>query len=437
MFGGNFIDQPLAVLNSFQFAPNNEINLALDFTIPLFSFDNGDNNQAYAFYIRPNIGNIKPWFTESGRPTIAHQVDRRQSNNIANIFQKHFLSFNYSFSMLEIYWNFNNKKNCKITTQLQTGYSQTVFQISNLAVKYSNWGKVVVPGQCLDEDKINKISLVISVPTIKDNVLITKNSYQELYLNFRNRKQTYDQTSKIIGVIQYKNYDEKKKRFQTLQNVFEHYFEFIRALPRGEQIRSLFFVRSFSSFYSNYVSNFPIDFYSKITKLWTFFNNHYLLIPTITTIKSKETKYNFKSLNGYLKYNSQQKLYEHFFTDNMIYNQAKNHIEISTSNNFSNKNFLVHPFLQQTKVTFTTQLEGFNINFTQDITFKPNILRPQINNSFTPEDNWFDNLTMAYYICHQKLTNYYNKEFNQELLTQFDFDFLLATKVVNNEKSFN
>lgn len=60
LFGENFLSQPLAVFKSFQFVPNNEINLALDLTIPLFSFDNGDSNQAYVFYIRPNIGNIKP-----------------------------------------------------------------------------------------------------------------------------------------------------------------------------------------------------------------------------------------------------------------------------------------------------------------------------------------------------------------------------------------
>ncbi|WP_424526421.1 hypothetical protein [Spiroplasma endosymbiont of Glossina fuscipes fuscipes] len=110
MFGENFLNQPLAVLNSFQFAPNNEINLALDFTIPLFSFDNGDNNQAYAFYICPNIGNIKPWFTKSGQTTIDYQIDHKQAKNITNILQKHFFQFNYSFSILEIYWNFNNKK---------------------------------------------------------------------------------------------------------------------------------------------------------------------------------------------------------------------------------------------------------------------------------------------------------------------------------------
>lgn len=64
-----------------------------------------------------------------------------------------------------------------------------------------------MPGQCLDEDKINKVSLVISVPNLKSDVLITKNSYQELYLNFNNKKLTYNQTAKTIGVIQYKNYD--------------------------------------------------------------------------------------------------------------------------------------------------------------------------------------------------------------------------------------
>ncbi|AOX44290.1 hypothetical protein S100390_v1c09540 [Spiroplasma sp. NBRC 100390] len=308
-------------------------------------------------------------------------------------------------------------------------------QISETEIKYSNWGKVVVPGQCLDENKINKISLVISVPNIRNDVLITKNSYQEVYLNFNNKKQSYNQTTKITGVIQYKNYDEKKKQFQTLQNVFEHYFEFIAALPRGEQIASLFSVRSFSILYSDHVSNFPIDFYTKITKLWTFFNNRYLLIPTITTIISKETKYNFKTLNGYLKYNSQQKLYEHFFLDNMIYNQTKNQIEVTTNDNFSTKNFLVHPFLQQTKVTFITRLEGFNINFTQHLIFRPIISRPNVNTNFIPEINWFNNLTTTYYIYSQKLTNYYNKEFNQELFTQFEFDFLLPEKNENNKKS--
>ncbi|KAF0851990.1 hypothetical protein [Spiroplasma poulsonii] len=293
-----------------------------------------------------------------------------------------------------------------------------------------------MPGQCLDEDKINKVSLVISVPNLRSDVLITKNSYQELYLNFNNKKLTYNQTAKTIGVIQYKNYDEKKKQFQTLQNVFEHYFEFITTLPRDEQISSLFSLRSFSSFYSNYVLNFPIDFYTKITKLWTFFNNRYLLIPTVATIISKETKYNFKSSNCYLKYNSEQKLYEHFFGDNTIYSQTKNQIEIAVNDNFSAKKFLVHPFLQQTKVTFITQLKGFNINFTQQLIFKPIITSPNVNTNFIPAVNWFDNLAITYYICTQKLANYYNKEFNQELFAQFEFNFLLIEKIVNNEKSF-
>lgn len=110
MFGENFLNQPLTVFNSLKFASNNKINLALDFTIPLFNFDNGDNNQAYAFYIRSNISNIKPWFTESEQPTIAYQVDHKQRSSITNILQKHFFQFNYHFSMLEIYLNFNNKK---------------------------------------------------------------------------------------------------------------------------------------------------------------------------------------------------------------------------------------------------------------------------------------------------------------------------------------
>lgn len=112
-----------------------------------------------------------------------------------------------------------------------------------------------------------------------------------------------------------------------------------------------------------------------------------MLIPTVTTIISKETKYNFKSLNGYLKYNSDQKLYEHFFGDNTIYNQTKNQIEIAVNDNFSAKKFLVHPFLQQTKVTFITQLKGFNINFTQQLIFKPIITSPNVNTNFIPAVN--------------------------------------------------
>ncbi|WP_425379826.1 hypothetical protein [Spiroplasma endosymbiont of Stenodema calcarata] len=436
MFDQIFVDQPLAVFNSFQFAPKNAINLALDVVIPLFSFENGDNSKAYAFYIRPNIGNIKPWFAENGQPTVSYKIDRRAPANITDILQKHFSQFDYSFSMLEIYWNINNKKNCKITTQLQTRYNDTVFHISQTKVKYSNWGKVVVPEQCLSEDKINKISLVISVPNIKTDILIAKNSYQEIYLNFNNKSKKYNQTTKMAGIIQYKNYDEKKKRFQTLQNISDHYFEFITMTPHYEQIASLFSLRSFSFLSADYITNFPIDFYTKITKLLVFFNNHYLSIPTIRTIKSKETKYSFKTLRGYLKYNPNQKLYEHFFIDNMIYNHAKNHIELTTNDISNTKNFLVNPFLPETKVTFITQLESFNIKFTQDIIFKPLISPPKANNNFTPPLNWFDNLTMTYYISLQKLTNYYNKEFNQELFKQFEFDFLLEEKSINNEKNF-
>ncbi|WP_338954885.1 hypothetical protein [Spiroplasma endosymbiont of Polydrusus cervinus] len=52
------LQKPSAFYNSFQFAPNNKINLALDVTMLLFSFNNGDNSTDYAFYIRPNIGAI-------------------------------------------------------------------------------------------------------------------------------------------------------------------------------------------------------------------------------------------------------------------------------------------------------------------------------------------------------------------------------------------
>ncbi|WP_227991307.1 hypothetical protein [Spiroplasma poulsonii] len=164
MFGENFLNQPLAVFNLFQFAPNNKISLALDLTIPLFSFDNGDNNQAYAFYIRPNIGNIKPWFTENGQTTIAYQVDRKQPSNIANILQKHFFQFNYSFSMLEIYWNFNNKKNCKITIQLQAGYSQAVLQFLELKLNIQIEEKLLCQDNVLMKIKLIKLVLLLVFP---------------------------------------------------------------------------------------------------------------------------------------------------------------------------------------------------------------------------------------------------------------------------------
>ncbi|APE75640.1 hypothetical protein [Spiroplasma citri] len=90
MFNQNFVEEPLAVYNSFQFAYNNKINLALDLTIPLFTFDNGDNNKAYAFYIRPNIGNLKPWFTPTGELTTAYKIDHEPNTKLLDVFKKRF-----------------------------------------------------------------------------------------------------------------------------------------------------------------------------------------------------------------------------------------------------------------------------------------------------------------------------------------------------------
>ncbi|WP_348735693.1 hypothetical protein [Spiroplasma endosymbiont of Ammophila pubescens] len=43
---------------------------------------------------------------------------------------------------------------------------------------------------------------------------------------------------------------------------------------------------------------------------------------------------------------------------------------------------------------------------------------------------------MTYRIVTQQLPNYYNKEFNQDLLTQFEFDFFVEQKLVTDEKNF-
>ncbi|AXF96943.1 hypothetical protein [Spiroplasma phoeniceum] len=83
-------------------------------------------------------------------------------------------------------------------------------------------------------------------------------------------------------------------------------------------------------------------------------------------IISKQTKYNFKILQGYLKYNSVQKVYEHFFDENTVYNQNKNQIEIEANNNF-----LVNPFLAQSEINFITTIERFNFNLVQNFIFKP------------------------------------------------------------------
>lgn len=51
-------------------------------------------------------------------------------------------------------------------------------------------------------NKTNKISLVINAPNIWENDLVTKNSYQEFYLNFNHKKDFLRQTKKLFGIIQ-------------------------------------------------------------------------------------------------------------------------------------------------------------------------------------------------------------------------------------------
>ncbi|MFU0251924.1 hypothetical protein [Spiroplasma sp. Moj] len=73
-------------------------------------------------------------------------------------------------------------------------------------------------------NKTNKISLVINAPNLRDNDLVTKNSYQEFYLNFNYKKDFLKQTKKLFGIFQYKNYDEKQKKFKTFYDIFANYF---------------------------------------------------------------------------------------------------------------------------------------------------------------------------------------------------------------------
>ncbi|WP_338990389.1 hypothetical protein [Spiroplasma endosymbiont of Seladonia tumulorum] len=73
-------------------------------------------------------------------------------------------------------------------------------------------------------NKTNKISLVINAPNLRDNDLVTKNSYQEFYLNFNYKKDFLKQTKKLFGILQYKNYDEKQKKFKTFYDIFANYF---------------------------------------------------------------------------------------------------------------------------------------------------------------------------------------------------------------------
>lgn len=436
MFNQNFVEEPLAVYNSFQFAYNNKINLALDLTIPLFAFDNGVNSKAYAFYIRPNIGNLKPWFTPTGELTTAYKIDHEPNTKLLDVFKKRFSQFNFNFSMLKVYWNINNKKHCQITTELQAASSSTILKISQTQVEYSKWGKVIIPAQCLDTNKANKISLVINAPNLGDNDLVTKNSYQEFYLNFNYKKDFLEQTKKLFGIIQYKNYDEKQKKFKTFYDIFANYFQLIPPKIVETKLPSLFALRSLSVFNSLDITDFPIDLNTKIAKLWTFFNNQHLLIPTTTTVISKQTKYNFKILQGYLKYNLNQKVYEHFFAENTVYNQNKDQIEIEANNNLAVNNFLVNPFLAQSEINFITTIEQFNFNLVQNFIFKPIIPKVNINNNFFVNSNWFKCLTTTYRIITQQLPNYYNKEFNQDLLAQFEFDFFVEQKLVIDEKNF-
>ncbi|WFG98235.1 hypothetical protein M1770_09390 [Spiroplasma citri] len=125
-----------------------------------------------------------------------------------------------------------------------------------------------------------------------------------------------------------------------------------------------------------------------------------------------------------------------FFAENTVYNQNKDQIEIEANNNLAVNNFLVNPFLAQSEINFITTIEQFNFNLVQNFIFKPIVPKVNINNNFFVNSNWFKYLTTTYRIITQQLPNYYNKEFNQDLLAQFEFDFFVQQKLVIDEKAF-
>ncbi|WFG96283.1 hypothetical protein M1771_09400 [Spiroplasma citri] len=81
----------------------------------------------------------------------------------------------------------------------------------------------------------------------------------------------------MFGIVQYKNYDEKQKKFKTFYDIFANYFQLIPPKIVETKLPSLFALRSLSVFNSLDITDFPIDLNTKVAKLWTFFCWEYSL----------------------------------------------------------------------------------------------------------------------------------------------------------------
>ncbi|WP_368486726.1 hypothetical protein [Spiroplasma sp. DGKH1] len=426
MLSTNLFTDSLYVENSREFLTTNKINLALDFASSVYPFANGDNKFAIPFYFRPNIGNLAAWFDESGNPTDKYySIHNHHPHFDYDWLFDEYPNLNFNFSRLTVSFNFNNKKGCLFNSDLLATSSETLLAAKNHQLNYGNWAKEVIPTICLNNDNWNQITVVVSLDYNDNNALVAKNSYQEIYWNFRPQPVAASQLV-INALFEYKNYNENNHQFDYQKSLLKDELTFTYYNKINDpSIPSLFsFDNNFNYNLEDY-KKYPHDIITKIDKLRTKLPNPNLILPVTTYILSSTTKYNFDKITGYLKYRDHH--FYHYFSNNTMYNPQKQRVEI-TDNVGTNNRLLIDPFLAHDELVLQTVIPTLGIIINQKIVFDHHNFHRSVTISIPfQKKSFFNNFinpqATIFLINNDRLAYYYNQPFDDNQYANFVQDF--------------
>ncbi|AGM26502.1 hypothetical protein SSYRP_v1c09130 [Spiroplasma syrphidicola EA-1] len=414
--------------DSHNFIGNNKINLSLDVAIETLALPGGEGEELYPFYFRPTIGMIEPWFDKHGQTTEIYRQDRYGHFKSYQWLFNHFPSLNLKIIELEVVINVNNKKGCLFDNLVKSN-NNYIINIKDKTISFGHWAKLAIPNGCFTTTEVNKMSTVITIPSLEDNGLVAKTSYLETIVNLHNKVEAAQEQLKISPFLKYQLYNIATGEFYQKSTLAENNFEISFNHMTNNFIDQLFKIRTELVFDKEQFKGFPIDVWSKIDKINNFYNYNFNPLLTETTIIESKTKYDSDKIRGYLQYDFGTKSYYHHFIDKPYFDSKKE--VVSFQPNFDNRmmGFITNPFLAQEQVFLSTKILQWNITINQILVSQPNYnnLRIKIlEQELDPHNELtklIDSFNQIYLINNFDLRNYFNQEFTKEVFDTFSAEF--------------
>ncbi|AGM25450.1 hypothetical protein [Spiroplasma chrysopicola] len=414
--------------DSHNFIGVNKINLSLDVAIETLPLPGGQGEELYPFYFRPTIGMIDPWFDEHGQTTDIYRQDLYGHFKSYQWLFHHFPTLNIKIGQLEVVINVNNKKGCLFNNLVKSN-NDYVISIKDKIITFGHWAKVAIPVGCFTTTEVNKLSTVITIPSLEDNNLVAKTSYLETMINLQNRVEVTQEQLKITPFLKYQLYNSETGDFYQKSILAENNFEISFNHMTNNFIDQLFSIKTELAFDKEQFKGFPIDIWSKIDKINNFYNHNFNPLVTETTIVESETKYDSEKIRGYLQYDFATKTYYHHFIDKPYFNAKKELVGFRPSFDNNMVGLITNPFVDKEQISLSTKILQWNIIINQILVAQTDYdnLRIKITEQYQDFPNrltkLIGSLNQIYLIDNFNLKKYFNQEFTKEVFEDFSAEF--------------